>query len=136
MYLAYELPQRLRNALIEHYPPQFPNMIGHHVTLSVGISSTICLPKDGEIVVIGHLTDNDSIECFLVTVDGNDKHSSDRYYHITWSINRAKGRKPVDSNSIITKYKNKLSGANLTFTSIDLNHRELFSQKASARIYK
>ncbi len=140
MYLAFEVPQNLRDDLAETYPPQFFEFIGHHVTEQMGVKADTPLPTDKKITVIGHLTDRCALECFLVKLDDHymsGENVGRRYYHITWSLDRSKGKKPFHSNQMIHEYMEAgLTSDILTFTKFNKQDRHTFSAMAKARIYK
>jgi hypothetical protein len=37
----------------------------------------------------------------VVAIDGNTDRPDGSTYHITWSLDRAKGRQPIESNDVI-----------------------------------
>ena len=75
-----------------------PDFIGHHVTYMFGKDSE--LPENATIKVIGRCI-TDKIQCFVVEVNGKVARKDGSIYHLTWTINRSKGAKPVDSNRAI-----------------------------------
>lgn len=101
-YVAVLLDEVSRHKLLEVFPPQFPDVIAHHVTVVHGV------PKPGEaflgtkhtIKVIGHVSD-DSLEALVVQLDGKLQRVDGKIYHITWSLDKAKGRKAMQSNDLI-----------------------------------
>lgn len=101
-YLAYELSDSDREKLLDLFPPKFPDVIAHHVTLAFGVPE----PEEGAvgsrvlIKVIGH-TEDESLEALVVEVDGKAQRPDGKTFHITWSLDRSKGRKPVQSNQLI-----------------------------------
>jgi len=58
------------------------------------------VPPEAKINLIGHCK-TDKIECFVVEVDGSMVREDGKIYHLTWSLDRSKGAKPVDSNKAI-----------------------------------
>jgi len=99
-YIAYELDEVSRNKLLAIFPPKFADFIGHHVTWAFGVGSDVPLPPVTDIRVIGYLSD-DSLECLVVEVGGTHVREDGRTYHITWSLDRDKGRKPAESNFLL-----------------------------------
>jgi hypothetical protein len=101
-YDAYVLPQNIRSELKKHFPPKYPEWIGHHATLSFGKPKDEALPYDQEVPidVIGYAED-DGIEALVIAVNGEEFRPDGKRYHITWSLDRSKGRKPVHSNDVI-----------------------------------
>jgi hypothetical protein len=101
-YNAYVLDEQSRNLLAKRFPPKYPEWIGHHVTVDFGVPKDPALPYGdvADIEVVGYAED-DGIEAFVVAVNGEIKRPDGKTYHITWSLDRTKGRKPVDSNNVI-----------------------------------
>ncbi len=99
-YTGWRLTESSRAMLLERFPARFPDVIAHHVTLSLGKGA----PEHATIQVIGYVTDGVGLEALLVSVNGSSVRGSDNTrYHITWSIDRAAGYKPVDSNRVISE---------------------------------
>ena len=103
-YVAYVLDDQSRKQLAKRFPPKYPEWIGHHATVEFGVPKDNTLPFGdvADIQVIGYAED-DGIETLVVTVNGELKRPDGKTYHITWSLDRSKGRKPVDSNSVIAE---------------------------------
>jgi hypothetical protein len=100
-YSGYLISEESRSLLKKLFPPKYPDFIGHHITYKFGVAKDSPEPPVAEsIVVIGHVA-VDGVEAFLVEIDGSIYRPSGGKYHITWSIDKSLGRKPVDSNKII-----------------------------------
>lgn len=99
MYSGYLLSTKSRNQLKALYPPKYPDFIGEHVTEKFPDTA---LPEAPQTVrIIGYADDGKMCEGFLVEVDGTTKRPSGGLYHLTWSIDRNAGAKPVHTNDII-----------------------------------
>lgn len=98
MYSCWKLDNDCRQELLKIFVPKYPDIIAHHITCKFG--SNIMPPK-AIIYIIGYCDDKNGLECFVVNVNGKSKKENDSFYHITWSINRSMGYKPVDSNEIL-----------------------------------
>ena len=102
-YIAYELSSASRTELEQLFPPKYPEFIGHHITHEFGVHNDHQLPIDTtSIRVVGYADDGESIEALVVDIDRNSTRPDGKTYHITWSLDRTKGRKPVDSNKLIS----------------------------------
>jgi hypothetical protein len=102
-YLAYELPDQARNALAKMFPPKYPEFIGHHITSAFGVSQPGELATTpAHIKVIGYV-EEDGLEALVVEVNGSKRRNDGKTYHITWSLDRSKGKKPVMSNDLIAR---------------------------------
>lgn len=103
MYQAYVLSEEQRNFLLRAYPPYFCDEIGHHVTHQFGVKSSDYIDKTPRTIEVhGLVRDYDNhVECLLVSVDGCNTRPDGGTYHITLSLDRSKGAKPVMSNDAI-----------------------------------
>jgi hypothetical protein len=102
MYTGYLLSDESRNRLKALYPPKYPDFIGHHVTAIFGVKADTPPPEMPESIrVIGYADDGEKVEGFLVEVDGTIKRPAGGVFHLTWSIDRSLGAKPVDTNEVI-----------------------------------
>ena len=101
MYTAYKLTDETIDLLKSYFNIIYADFIGHHITVKFGVSSNEPLPTfTDDIFVIGEAC-HDNVQALAVSIDGNMYREDGRIYHITWSIDRSKGKKPVDSNKII-----------------------------------
>jgi hypothetical protein len=99
MYTAYVLTEKSRKTLFFLFPPKYPEVIGHHITETFGVSKDAEAPEMPTLVeVVGYIDNGDGVEGFLVEIDGSSDRPSGGKYHITWSIDRDKGYKPVNTN--------------------------------------
>lgn len=106
MYTAYKLTEKARKTLYLLFPPTYPDFIGHHITERFGVPEGTSAPKVPKLVeVVGYINNGDGIEGFLVEVNGSSDRPSGGKYHITWSINRDKGYKPVNTNDYVDQAK-------------------------------
>lgn len=107
-YTGFELDKKSRRALLSQFPPQFPDVIAHHITYKFGVSEDAVpnQPKSAEIV--GYARD-DSLEAYVVAINGSITRPDGKVYHITWSLDRSRGRKPVQSNNLIASGWEKIA---------------------------
>lgn len=101
-YTGWELSESTRNELRERFPPKYEEFIGHHVTHAFGVTQE-ATPPPAALRVMGY-TDDGGLECLVVSVDGHWCRPDGKTYHVTWSLNRSAGRKPVQSNLAIQKH--------------------------------
>jgi hypothetical protein len=106
-YTAYVLTERSRRNVLIAYPPKFPVVRAHHVTLQFGVPRDTVAPTPARIEVIGYAHD-DSLEALVVTVNSKCKRDDGSVYHIT--LSHAEGRKPVESNAVIAANGWRMSG--------------------------
>ena len=102
MYTAYELDKKSRQILAATFPPKYPDFIGHHITNKMVKKNEVTLPAMPKSVrVIGYADDGEGLEALVVEVNGRKLRPDGKLYHITWSLDRSKGRKPVQSNGLV-----------------------------------
>jgi hypothetical protein len=103
-YNAYVISDESRNELASIFPPKYPDWIGHHATLDFGVPEDPSLPygDPAKIVVIGY-AEEDGLEALVVSVNGEEYRPDGKRYHITWSLDRSLGKKPVHSNTLIQR---------------------------------
>lgn len=100
-YNGYLLPVGERSKLLAQFPPKYPDVIAHHITVKFPAMSNEPLPEGSTFRVIGYTDDGQGLECCIVEIDGTYIRADNSIYHVTLSIDRSKGYKPVDSNKII-----------------------------------
>jgi len=99
MYNGYELEAGSRQKLMTLFPPKYPDVIGHHITEEFGVKNGEVPEQPGRVLIVGYIDNGENVEGFLVEIDGTTERPSGGKYHITWSIDRSKGAKPVHTNS-------------------------------------
>lgn len=105
-YWAFVLDEESRNQLLMAVPAKFQDIITHHVTLAFGVPENAYI-SDGQGVVITPVWEyfDDSLQAVVVRVEGYGlKRPDGKDFHITLSLDKSKGRKPVHSNELIAKY--------------------------------
>ena len=97
-YSGWLLGEQSKTELLKRFVPRFPDVIAHHVTLNRlrDIPDEVDTAK-----VVGYATDNVGLETLVVEINGTMVRPDGAFYHITWSIDRSAGYKPVDSKKII-----------------------------------
>lgn len=96
-YSGWKLNDADRERLLEEFPPRFPDVVAHHVTKNL----KPFVPAEAEVVVVGYACDDGGVEVLVVEVNGTSARPDGSTYHITWSLDRAAGRKPVHSNEVL-----------------------------------
>lgn len=101
MFTGYKLTKESRNKLIEQFPPEFDDLICHHITEKYGVEKTDPAPEQPKkFEVYAHIK-ADGVEGFLVSVDEQKDRADGSKYHITHSIDRKNGKSPVDTNKYV-----------------------------------
>ena len=116
-YHAFVLSDESRKKLLDAHPPTHPEVVTHHITHKFPAKHTDNLPEHPKSVkVIGHAKE-DGLEAFAVEVDGKTHRPDGSHYHITHSLDRSKGKKPVHSNQLINKGYTKIDPIEIHTTS-------------------
>lgn len=98
--IGWKLDRDQRERLLDRFPPRYPDAIADHVTFKVGDGADPpAEPVNAEIV--GHADDRDGLECLVVAIDGSTERPDGSTFHITWSLDRSKGREPRESNDLL-----------------------------------
>ncbi|HXG81601.1 MAG TPA: hypothetical protein VNJ05_07355 [Sphingomicrobium sp.] len=98
--IGWQLDRGQREELLRRFPPRYPDAIADHVTLKAGAEHAE-LPKPVEASIVGRCDDQDSLECLVVEVDGTTDRPDGSIFHITWSLDKSKGRKARESNDVL-----------------------------------
>jgi hypothetical protein len=96
-YCGWKITDDQREDLLARFPARFPDTIAHHITLAL----KGYVPEAADVVIVGYVSDDIGLETMVVAVNGEQMRRDGSRYHITWSIDREIGYKPVDSNKIM-----------------------------------
>lgn len=102
-YSCWSLAEDQKDMLMRIFSPAYPDVIAHHVTCEIGSRDSLEVPEPSKIEIIGVADDGVGVQALVVTVNGNTERPNGGIYHITWSIDRAAGRTPKDSNTVISE---------------------------------
>jgi hypothetical protein len=100
--IGWKLDRRQREELLRQFPPRYADPIADHVTLRSN-SGGDPLPGPVEAQIVGRADDGDSLEAMVVTVNGTCDRPDGSIYHITWSLDEAKGRRAKESNELLKR---------------------------------
>ena len=98
--IGWKLDRRQREQLLERFAPRYADTIADHVTLATDAASRP-LPGPVEAPIVGHADDGDSLEAMVVAIDGTTERPDGSTFHITWSLDQAKGRRACESNDLL-----------------------------------
>ena len=98
---GWKLDETERPRLLEQIPPLWPDVIADHITLDANAAADDPLPPDESAEIIGGISDGEGLQALIVAVGGATGRPDGGTYHITWSLDRSKGREPVQSNEVI-----------------------------------
>ena len=101
--IGWKLDRAQREELLERFPPQYPDAIADHVTLKSNAQRDQ-LPAEVVSQIVGRADDQDSLECLVVAIDGSTDRPDGSIFHITWSLDRSKGREARESNDVLKQH--------------------------------
>ncbi|KRC78171.1 hypothetical protein [Sphingomonas sp. Root241] len=88
-----------RAALIARFPPVWPDVIAHHVTLKSATDQPLPTETAGQ--VVGQVNDGEGLQALVVAIHGTTDRPDGSTYHITWSLDKARGREAKQSNDVL-----------------------------------
>lgn len=97
---GWTLDREERARLLEQFPPRYPDAVADHVTLGHGEPGDP-LPAPARCEIIGHADDGSGVEAMVARIDGSAARPDGGTFHVTWSLDRAAGRRAVESNAVI-----------------------------------
>jgi hypothetical protein len=97
---GWKLDRTEREQLLRRFPPRYSDVIADHVTLKNNAEKAP-LPKSIEAKIVGRADDGDGLECMVVTIDGTTDRPDGSTFHITWSLDKSKGREARESNDLL-----------------------------------
>ena len=100
--IGWKLDRQQREKLLQQYPPRYADTIADHVTLKAGGNGDP-LPPPANAAIVGRADDGDSLECMVVALNGSTDRPDGSTFHITWSLDKAKGRTARESNDVLKK---------------------------------
>jgi hypothetical protein len=100
---GWKLDPAERRDLLTRFKPLFPDVVADHVTLCTGTDHTTPLPHETRGEIVGAVDDAAGVQALVVRIGGTTDRSDGSTYHITWSLDRGRGRRPVESNAVIAE---------------------------------
>ena len=100
---GWNLDPAEREKLLDRFSPLFPDVVAHHVTLRTGTDHDTPLPRETRGEIVGITDDGAGVQALVVSIGGTTDRSDGSTYHITWSLDRGRGRQPVESNAVIAE---------------------------------
>lgn len=98
--IGWKLDLDQRDQLLRQFPANYADVIADHVTLKTDAAADP-FPPCVESQLVGHADDGDSLECMVVTIDGTTDRPDGSIFHITWSLDKSKGRQARESNDLL-----------------------------------
>jgi hypothetical protein len=100
--IGWKLDRQQRDELLRRFPPRYRDAIADHVTLQTHAEPGD-LPEPAEAAIVGRADDDDGLECMVATINGTTDRPDGSTFHITWSLDRSKGREARDSNDVLQR---------------------------------
>lgn len=98
VYTGWLVDEASREALLARFPPRYPIVVAHHVTLKFG-DAAARPPREVEARIVGEADDGSGIQALVVAIEGFTERPDGGTFHITWSL--ADGREARESNDVI-----------------------------------
>ena len=98
---GWKLDEADRARLLERFAPEWPDVIADHVTLDPAADRSTAPPPEARAEIVGGINDGEGLQAMVVAIDGDTVRPDGSTYHITWSLDRSRGRKPVESNAVL-----------------------------------
>jgi hypothetical protein len=98
--IGWKLDRAEREDLLRRFPPNYGDVIADHVTLETNAQNKP-LPDPVKASIVGRADDEDSLECLVVSVDGTTDRPDGSTFHVTWSLDKSKGRRARESNDLL-----------------------------------
>ncbi len=99
--VGWKLDDGERSSLLNRFPPLWPDVIADHITLQSDVAEDAALPEPQRAEIVGSISDGEGLQALIVVVGGNSGRPDGGTFHITWSLDRSRGRKAVQSNDVI-----------------------------------
>ncbi len=101
---GWKLDRASREFLVDIFPPRWRDLVADHVTLDARATRRDPPPPKAEAAVIGHADDGNGLEALVIAIDGDPQRPDGSIFHITWSLDRDKGRRAEESNSLLAQH--------------------------------
>jgi hypothetical protein len=101
---GWKLDRDERAALLARFPPEWPDVIADHVTLDMDAGPDAPLPCETRGALVGGINDQAGLQAMVVAIGGTTARPDGGTYHITWSLDRARGREAIQSNEVIAEH--------------------------------
>ena len=97
--IGWLLDEADRAARLARFPPAWPDVIAHHVTLASKTTEPLPTATAGE--VVGQTNDGEGLQALVVAIDGTTDRPDGSIFHLTWSLDQTRRRRAVQSNEVL-----------------------------------
>jgi hypothetical protein len=101
--VGWKLDPAQRPALLERLPPHWPDVIADHITLRAKVGGDEPLPEAERAEIVGGIDDGEGLQAMVVAINGTTGRPDGGTYHVTWSLDQSRGRKPAESNDVLVQ---------------------------------
>lgn len=102
-YTGFELDAKQRRQLLGILIPKYADVIAHHITYKFGVGQEATPTAPKEAAIVGYANDPSGLEAYVVSINGSITRPDGKIFHVTWSLDKSKGKKPVQSNNLLAK---------------------------------
>ena len=99
--IGWKIDEAERLSLLRRFPPLWPDVVADHITLKSGVAEDEPLPDLQQAAIVGSISDGEGLQALIVVVGGHSGRPDGGTFHITWSLDRSRGREAVQSNDVI-----------------------------------
>ena len=85
-YNAYILSEKIRQKLLNIFPPLFSTTKAHHSTYNYGAKGLEDISPLKSIELTHHITDGHGLEVLVLKIDGATLNKNGNPFHVTWSM--------------------------------------------------
>jgi len=101
--IGWRLDPEQRRQLLRQIRPVYRDVIADHVTLASKVDADAPLPSETGGEILGKIDDDAGLQALVVAIGGTTGRPDGGTYHITWSLDRNRGREAVQSNNVIAR---------------------------------
>lgn len=99
-YTCWLIDEADRNSLLARFPPEYEQVITHHITHAYKVPKNTPLPTATSGIVVGEIID-DGVQSLVVEIDGTTTRFDGETFHITVSI--ADNRYPENAKTLVRR---------------------------------
>ena len=98
---GWKLDEADRLSLLGRFPPLWPDVVADHITLKSSAAENEPLPEEQPAEIVGSISDGEGLQAMIVVVGDHVGRPDGGTFHITWSLDRSRGREASQSNDVI-----------------------------------
>lgn len=106
-YISFTLTPKSRSQVLKNIGSVYSDVICHHITYKMTKETTPLPSQPKSIRVVGYVL-GDKVEVAVVEINGSTRRSDGGTFHITISVDRNAGGKPVHSNNLLNNGWNNI----------------------------